>query len=108
MGKKNKVALRATVGVIVTMNPYSGQGRVQERDFPENLKSLIRPVTMVVPDLQLIAEVMLFAEGFRSAVDIDDSSQDNPSFPHTKQMHVFVMESRTFFKNLVVSLKSLN
>ena len=70
-GGENKVALRATVGVIVTMNPYSGQGRVQERDFPENLKSLIRPVTMVVPDINLIAEVMLFAEGFRSVADFE-------------------------------------
>ena len=32
-----------------------------------NLKQLFKPVAMSVPDNELIAEVMMFAEGFKSA-----------------------------------------
>src|SRR5690606_28751133 len=36
-------------------------------ELPESLKALFRPVTVVVPDLELICENMLMAEGFISA-----------------------------------------
>jgi hypothetical protein len=36
-------------------------------ELPESLKALFRPITVVVPDRQLIMENMLMAEGFVEA-----------------------------------------
>uniref|UniRef100_A0A8C4U9P4 Dynein axonemal heavy chain 17 n=1 Tax=Falco tinnunculus TaxID=100819 RepID=A0A8C4U9P4_FALTI len=57
------IALIPSAGLFITMNPgYTGW-----TELPENLKALFRPCAMVVPDFELICEIMLVAEGFIDA-----------------------------------------
>lgn len=57
------LVLNKEVGAFITMNP----GYLGRTELPEGLKALFRPVTVMVPDLELICENMLMAEGYEEA-----------------------------------------
>ncbi|KAH9957034.1 hydrolytic ATP binding site of dynein motor region D1-domain-containing protein [Russula dissimulans] len=61
VGKNLKI--NKNIGIFITTNPnYAGRSQL-----PPNLTKLFRPMAMTRPDRELIAQVMLFSQGFRTA-----------------------------------------
>jgi dynein heavy chain len=57
------MTLDPAVGCFITMNP----GYLGRSELPEGLKTLFRPITVMVPDFKLIMENMFMGEGFTEA-----------------------------------------
>uniref|UniRef100_A0A8C2QHF6 Cytoplasmic dynein 2 heavy chain 1 n=1 Tax=Cricetulus griseus TaxID=10029 RepID=A0A8C2QHF6_CRIGR len=67
LGKE--VEINSNSGIFITMNP-AGKGYGGRQKLPDNLKQLFRPVAMSCPDNDLIAEVILYSEGFKDAKEL--------------------------------------
>ncbi|CAI6360698.1 unnamed protein product [Macrosiphum euphorbiae] len=58
------VALVSSCGIFITTCPTNDE---YNKYLPDNFKSMFRTVSMIVPDSKLIAETILFSEGFKDA-----------------------------------------
>ncbi|XP_071951365.1 cytoplasmic dynein 2 heavy chain 1-like isoform X2 [Antedon mediterranea] len=63
------IEIDSNSGIFITLNP-AGKGYGGRQKLPDNLKQLFRPVAMSKPDIELIAEVILFSEGFKEGKEL--------------------------------------
>eukprot|EP00501_MAST-03F_sp_TOSAG23-6_P001656 GSMAST32.ASY1.ANO1.1724.1 assembled CDS len=62
----SQIRLQSTSAIFLNVNP-SYRGRVE---LPDNLRILLRPITLYKPDSQIIYENLLMSSGFQSAKDL--------------------------------------
>ncbi|XP_008181522.3 dynein heavy chain 2, axonemal [Acyrthosiphon pisum] len=61
--ENRNVALVSSCGIFITTCPTNEYNKY----LPDNFKSMFRTVSMIVPDSKLIAETILFSEGFKDS-----------------------------------------
>ena len=61
-----QMEVNSNAGIFVTLNP-AGKGYGGRSQLPDNLKQLFRAVAMTAPDKELIAEVILYSESYKTA-----------------------------------------
>lgn len=89
-----QVKVSPDMAIFITMNPgYAGRS-----NLPDNLKKLFRSLAMTKPDRQLIAQVMLYSQGFRTAEVL--AKKIVPFFKYVLfKKKMYVSFKRFFFKS---------
>jgi len=84
-----QVRVNPDMAIFITMNPgYAGRS-----NLPDNLKKLFRSLAMTSPDRQLIAQVMLYSQGFRTAEKL--ASKIVPFFTSVAVQILFLFHNGT-------------
>ena len=66
----SKIAQHLRMHLTIPLYSIQNPGYAGRTELPDNLQVCFRPVSMMVPNYALIAEIMLFAEGFGDAKNL--------------------------------------
>lgn len=64
--ENRNITLVPTCRIFITTHP----GYEDNTNLPDNFKSMFRTISMIVPDSKLIAETILFGEGFKDTKNL--------------------------------------